>query len=132
MAHETDRLNRALALHLKDGGITDRVCPVHGFHALLDEDDEGVWRCTEITGLHDICRERAVVAELARDYCGSLDAAVEALNALGLKWSITQGDGVSAAVVWRTHATGRTPAALAMALVRAALEILGKGGVGEL
>lgn len=144
MGPEKDRLNAALAVHLKDTGITDCVCPVHGSNALLDHDEEGGWRCVEITGLHDICWEEAVVAEVARDYCGSLDRAVEALNALGLEWDRYRIHGMHAEGDWHVDVAPKsegwgsrwlalplpdgTPATLAKTLVEAALCVLGVKG----
>ena len=69
------------------------------------------------------------------DYCGDLNAVVQALNALGLKRSMTQERRGSVATVWRdnsmldsfqAHVDGETPGALATALVRAALGVLGE------
>ena len=64
------------------------------------------------------------------DFCGSLDAAVAALIALGLQWQKT---GVKTVAVWRygehaeiQPADDATPAALATAFVQAALKVLGK------
>ena len=64
----------------------------------------------------------------APNYCGSLDTAMTALNALGLQWQKT---GVKTVAVWRygehaeiQPADDATPAALATALVRAALAVL--------
>ena len=69
------------------------------------------------------------------DYCGSLDAAVTALNALGLGWQRFYADGWHLAVGPRDVLAGpwlnslypddlAAPAALATALVQAALEVL--------
>ena len=65
-----------------------------------------------------------------KEFCYSLDAAVTALNALGLEWQKT---GVKTVAVWRygehaeiQPADDATPAALATAFVLAALACLGK------
>ena len=72
----------------------------------------------------------------APNYCGSLDASVSALIALGLQWQKT---GVKTVAVWRygehaefQPADGTTPAALATALVQAALQVLGEEETGDL
>ena len=74
-----------------------------------------------------------------RDYCGSLDAAVAALNALGLEWSKSDGEPPKIYVIWRkpssesctAWAVDHSPAALATALVRAALEVLNQEEVRD-
>lgn len=138
MAHETDRLNRALAERLNDPVFPERVCPVHGSEALLEDDDEGFWRCVEIVGPHEICWQKAVRGEVVQNYCGSLDKAVAALNELDLEWDryLTYGGGRYVAVWPRsqsvlgghkgTRVADSTPAALATALVQAALKVLEK------
>ncbi len=70
------------------------------------------------------------------DYCGSLDAANDALNALGLRWQLIWNfkDGYQVMVHRlqdpRVHAAwpviGVESAALATALVQAALQVLGR------
>ena len=72
----------------------------------------------------------------APNYCGSLDAYVSALIALGLQWQKT---GVKTVAVWRygehaefLPADDDTPAALATALVQAALRVLGEEETGDL
>ena len=67
----------------------------------------------------------------APNYCGSLDASVSALIALGLSWGVATGpnpiscafvtDGVKSCEV---PSTDDSSAALATALVQAALEVL--------
>ena len=78
------------------------------------------------------------VAMNALHYCGSLDAAVAALNALGLGYIFQKTHDKTTAYVnvwrpggWRGHredvpTPNDTPAALATALVQAALKVLGE------
>lgn len=77
------------------------------------------------------CGELCSPVTVAPDYCGSLDAAVTALNALELHWMIRNTD-VPGAHVWRRGGPGtatvvpinKTHTALATALVQAALSVL--------
>ena len=99
---DRDVLNRALAEKLKDE---------HGYdHWALPD------------GVH----------RTPKEFCYSLDAAVAALNALGLSYTPVVGHGIPHVTVeiprlgaYETrYATDTTPAALATALVQAALALL--------
>jgi hypothetical protein len=103
---DRDALNRALAEKLGD---------VHGYdHWALPD------------GVH----------RTPKEFCYSLDAAVTAIQALGLQWQKT---GDKTVAVWRygeyaefQPADGATLAALAAALVQATLRVLGEEETGDL
>ena len=81
------------------------------------------------------------VLRTPKEFCYSLDAAVAALNALGLGWQRFYADGWHLAVGPRDVLAGpwldslypddlAAPAALATALVQAALRVLGEEETG--
>ena len=85
----------------------------------------------------DICpRCGGACYQPARSFTHDLNATVDALNALGLRWQKT---GVKTVAVWRygeqaeiQPADDATPAALATAFVQAALRVLGEEETGDL
>ena len=120
---DRDALNRALAD--KVGAVLGMDSAYHDAWVCRTGHEYALWMyqcaCGEPGGL-----ER----HIPTDYCGSLDASVSALIALGLQWQKT---GVKTVAVWRygehaeiQPADDATPAALATALVLGALQVLGE------
>lgn len=137
---ETDRLNRALADRLGQATEDAWVCPRHGPTPYVRYWWDAL-RCGLVDdGGENACGKR-VEKSAVPDYCGSLDAALNALIALGLEWDrYSPDDGYWCVAVWPkaqglvgwrdgVRLPDSTPAALATALVQAALELLDKEDV---